>query len=129
MKQIEVVAAIIKDKDKILATRRGYGEFINMWEFPGGKMEHEETREAALHREIMEELEVTISIDEYLMTVDYDYPNFHLTMHCFLCTKTGGVFHLNDHNDAQWVTLNELETLDWLPADDEIIQKLKQSSN
>lgn len=128
MKQIEVVAAIIKDKDKILATRRGYGEFINMWEFPGGKIEPGETKEVALHREIMEELEVTISIDEYLMTVNYDYPNFHLTMYCFLCTKTGGVLHLNDHNDARWITSNELESLAWLPADDEVIGKLKHHS-
>lgn len=126
MKNIEVVAAILKDGNKILATKRGYGEFINMWEFPGGKMEPGETKEEALHREIMEELEIDISIDEFLLTVEYNYPNFHLTMHCYICTITGGTLHLNDHNDAKWIGVNELDDLNWLPADDEVIKLLKQ---
>lgn len=126
MKKIEVVAAIIKYEDKILTTRRGYGEFINMWEFPGGKMESGETREEALHREIKEELEVNISIDKFLLTTEYDYPNFHLTMHCYICTIINGTIKLNDHNDAKWVNKNELDNLDWLPADEDIIKLLKQ---
>jgi len=125
MKTIEVVAAIIKDADTILATRRGYGEFINMWEFPGGKMEVGETKEEALIREIREELSITISVDLFVTTVDYDYPNFHLTMHCFLCTQVNGTLTLNEHNDAKWIHKSELNELDWLPADLEILETLK----
>ena len=102
MKVVEVVAAVIKDKDKIFITKRGYGEFIDMWEFPGGKIEPGETREEALHREIKEELELEIKNLEFLTTVDYDYPNFHLTMHCFLCEISGGHLKLNAHNDVKW---------------------------
>ncbi|MEG1254227.1 (deoxy)nucleoside triphosphate pyrophosphohydrolase [Clostridium sp.] len=125
MKTIEVVAAIIKDKDKILATRRGYGEFIDMWEFPGGKVESGETHEDALCREIKEELELYININEFLVTVEYDYPNFHLTMHCFISTIAGGTLQLNEHNDAKWITLDELDDLNWLPADILVIESLK----
>jgi 8-oxo-dGTP diphosphatase len=125
MKQIEVVAAIIKDGDTIFATKRGYGEFINMWEFPGGKLEPGETKEEALHREIKEELELTISIDQFLTTVDYDYPQFHLTMHCFICSIIGGTLKLVEHADAKWVQLNCLQSLDWLPADIEVLNLLK----
>ena len=126
MKTIEVVAAIIKDKDTILATRRGYGEFVNMWEFPGGKVEVGETNEEALIREIREELSITISVDQFVTTVDYDYPNFHLTMHCFLCTQVNGTLTLNEHNDARWIHSSELDELNWLPADLEILQELKK---
>lgn len=125
MKQIEVVAAILKDENKVLATRRGYGDFIDMWEFPGGKIEEGETKEAALHREIMEELEVQISIDNFITTVEYDYPNFHLTMHCYLCTIINGKLHLNDHNDAKWISKDELDSLDWLQADLDVVEALK----
>lgn len=126
MKIIEVVAAIIKNDDKILTTRRGYGDFENMWEFPGGKMEPGETQEAALIREIKEELEVDIKITSFLTTVDYNYPNFHLTMHCFICTIDGGELHLNAHNDAKWITLEELDELKWVPADIFVVEKLRE---
>ena len=125
MKHIEVVAAILKDKNSVFATKRGYGEFINMWEFPGGKVELGETREEALHREIKEELELDIFIDQFLITVQYDYPNFHLTMHCFLCSIVGGTLKLVEHNDAIWLPLNQLESLDWLPADLQILDTLR----
>lgn len=126
MKSIEVVAAIIKHDNKIFATRRGYGEFKDMWEFPGGKVEAGETREDALIREIKEELELDINISEFLTTIDYDYPNFHLTMHCFICSICGGELHLNAHNDAKWVTLEELDNLKWVPADVLVVKKLKK---
>jgi 8-oxo-dGTP diphosphatase len=126
MKTIEVVAAIIKNNNKIFTTRRSYGEFQNMWEFPGGKMEIGETQEEALAREIKEELELDIDISNSLTTVDYDYPNFHLIMHCFICTICGGKLHLNAHNDAKWTTLDELDNLNWVPADILVIEKLKE---
>ena len=126
MKTIEVVAAIIKKENTILATRRGYGEFINMWEFPGGKIEIGETREEALIREIKEELSINITIDTFVTTIDYDYPTFHLTMHCFLCTQSNGTLTLNEHNDAKWVHKPELNELDWLPADLAILDILKE---
>ena len=126
MKTIEVVAAIIQHNNEIFTTRRGYGKFENMWEFPGGKMEMAETRGEALRREIKEELELDIYISKYLTTVDYDYPNFHLTMHCFICTICGGELHLNVHNDAKWTTLEELDKLNWVPADILVIEKLKE---
>lgn len=126
MKTIEVVAAIIKNNNKIFTTRRGYGEFENMWEFPGGKIEAGETQEEALIREIKEELELDIEISEYLITVDYDYPNFHLTMHCFICNICGGKLNLNAHNDAKWITLDEIDNLKWVPADILVVKKLKE---
>ena len=125
MKKIEVVAAIIKQNNNIFVTSRSYGEFENMWEFPGGKMEMGETREEALIREIQEELELDINISKYLTTVDYDYPNFHLTMHCFICTISGGELQLNAHNDAKWTTLEELDKFNWVPADILVVEKLK----
>lgn len=125
MKSIEVVAAIIKHDNKIFTTRRGYGEFKDMWEFPGGKVEAGETREDALIREIKEELELDINISEFLTTIDYNYPNFHLIMHCFFCGICGGELHLNAHNDAKWVTLEELDNLNWVPADVLVVEKLK----
>ena len=124
MKVIEVVAAIIKKEDKIFITRRSYGEFADMWEFPGGKIELGETRDDALIREIKEELELDINNLEYLSTVEYDYPNFHLIMHCFICEICGGKLNLNAHNDAKWVSLDELSKQNWVPADIEVVKKL-----
>lgn len=124
MKSIEVVAAIIKKENKILATKRGYGEFINMWEFPGGKIEFGETKEAALIREIKEELDADIKIDEFALTVEYTYPTFHLTMHCYICSLKDSITLL-EHNDAKWLEENEFNTVNWLPADIEVIDFLK----
>lgn len=124
MKTIEVVAAIIKKQDKIFITRRSYGEFADMWEFPGGKIELGESREEALIREVKEELELDINNLEYLTTVEYDYPNFHLTMHCFICEICGGELVLNAYNDAKWVSLEELSTQKWVPADVEVVEKI-----
>ena len=126
MKQIEVVAAIIRKGDKIFATQRGYGEWQDWWEFPGGKMEVGETPEEALVREIREELSAEISVGELLTTVEYDYPKFHLTMHCFLCTLVGEALHLNEHEAARWLTKDELDSVKWLPADEIVIEKMKE---
>jgi 8-oxo-dGTP diphosphatase len=125
MKTIEVVAAILRDGDKILATQRGYGEFAGGWEFPGGKMEQGESREAALRRELLEELDVAIEIDEYLLTVEYTYPNFHLTMHCYFCHVVEGNITLLEHTSGRWLTKEELDAVDWLPADTDVIDRLK----
>lgn len=125
MKSIEVVAAIIRDGDKIFATQRGYGEFKDGWEFPGGKIELGETREEALKREIREELETDINVNEFLQTVEYEYPNFHLTMHCYLCDVLSGNLNLLEHKAARWLLKEELEEVEWLPADLELINTLK----
>ena len=125
MKQIEVVAAIIRKGDKIFATQRGYGEWQDWWEFPGGKMEVGETPEEALKREIREELSAEISVGELLTTVEYDYPKFHLTMHCFLCTLVGEALHLNEHEAARWLTKDELDSVKWLPADEEVVEDVR----
>jgi 8-oxo-dGTP diphosphatase len=125
MKQIEVVAAIIRKGDRIFATQRGYGEWKDWWEFPGGKMEAGETREEALVREIREELSTEICVDEFFCTVDYDYPKFHLTMHCFLCSLTTEALHLNEHEAARWLSKDELDSVRWLPADVKLIEELK----
>ena len=124
MKHIEVVAAIIRKDDKIFATQRGYGEWKDWWEFPGGKLEAGETPEEALKREIHEELSAEISVDEFLCTVEYDYPQFHLTMHCYLCSIESGQLSLLEHEDARWLTTNELNTVLWLPADKIIVEQL-----
>ena len=121
MKKIEVVAAIISQDNQIFATQRGYGDFKGGWEFPGGKVEPGETPEAALVREIREELAVEISVGELLTTVEYDYPNFHLTMHCYLCQLTGGELRLLEHQAARWLGKGELYSVEWLPADVGII--------
>ena len=125
MKQIEVVAAIIRKGNKIFATQRGYGEWKDWWEFPGGKMETGETAEEALKREIREELATEISVDRLLCTVEYDYPKFHLTMHCYLCTLLIEALHLNEHEAARWLAKEELDSVQWLPADESMIEKLK----
>ena len=128
MKQIEVVAAIIHHDGAYFATQRGYGEFEGMWEFPGGKIEPGESREDALKREIQEELGVDIYIKELLCTTEYDYPTFHLTMHCYLCSVASGEIELREHKSAQWLTAETLETVEWLPADKEIIAKLRANN-
>ena len=125
MKVIEVVAAIIIDKEKVFATQRGYGEFKDGWEFPGGKMEQGESPQQALIREIKEELETEIEVGELLETVEYDYPNFHLTMHCFLCTIKSGDLVLKEHEAAKWLTRETLDSVDWLPADEGLIEKIR----
>ena len=126
MKQIEVVAAIIRRGDKIFATQRGYGDFKDWWEFPGGKMEAGETPEEALKREIREELSTEISVDEFLCTVEYDYPAFHLTMHCYLCSLLTEALHLNEHEAAQWLVKEELDSVKWLPADVKVVERIKK---
>ena len=129
MRQIEVVAAIIRREGRIFATQRGYGEWKDWWEFPGGKTEAGETPEEALRREIREELSTEISVDEFFCTIDYDYPNFHLTMHCYLCSLLSDALHLNEHEAARWLAKDELKSVQWLPADESIIEKLKATPN
>ena len=124
MNHIEVVAAIIRKEDKVFATQRGHGEWKDWWEFPGGKMEQGETPEEALKREICEELSAEINVDELFSTVDYDYPKFHLKMHCYLCTLLTDAMHLNEHESARWLAKDELDSVKWLPADKSIIDKL-----
>ena len=124
MKQIEVVAAIILKDNKIFATQRGSGEWKDWWEFPGGKMEVGETPEVALMREIREELSAEINVDEFLCTVKYDYPKFHLTMHCYLCSLMTDSLHLNEHEAAKWLTKDELKSVKWLPADLEVVERI-----
>ena len=126
MKQIEVVAAVIRRGDSIFATQRGYGEWQDWWEFPGGKVEQGETPEEALCREIREELSAEISADSFLCTVEYDYPKFHLTMHCYLCSLLSDALHLNEHEAARWLAPAELDTVRWLPADIQVIEQLRK---
>ena len=125
MKVIEVVAAILHRDGAYFATQRGYGEFEGMWEFPGGKIEPGESRDVALKREIQEELGVDIAIENLLCTTEYDYPSFHLTMHCYLCSIASGEIELREHKSALWLTSDKLEDVAWLPADKEVIDKLK----
>ena len=127
MKQIEVVAAIIHDaENRIFATQRGYGEWEGWWEFPGGKMEAGESREEALRREILEELETRIAIERSVAPVEYDYPKFHLTMHCFWCRVENGSLTLKEHEAARWLGKSELDSVQWLPADLDVVEKLKK---
>lgn len=125
MRQIEVVAAIIQRDGAYFATQRGYGEFEGMWEFPGGKIEPGERPEAALQREIQEELGIDITINRLLCTTDYDYPSFHLTMHCYLCEIKSGEIELREHKSARWLTAETLDSVEWLPADKEIVAPLR----
>ena len=127
MKEIKVVAAIIQKENKILATKRGYGEFINMWEFPGGKIEPGETKEQALVREIKEELNIEISVDKFAIDIEYQYPNFYLFMSCFMCSIKEGSIELLEHNDGKWITKEELNTLNWIPADIDAVNYLKEN--
>lgn len=126
MKNVNVVAAVIRKDDKILATQRGYGEFKDGWEFPGGKIEVGETPEEALVREIKEELNANIEIDDELGTVEYDYPDFHLHMQCFLCSLVSDELTLLEHEDMKWLTATTMNQIDWLPADVEIAQKAQR---
>ncbi|MBE6487361.1 MAG: (deoxy)nucleoside triphosphate pyrophosphohydrolase [Methanosphaera stadtmanae] len=123
METIEVVAAIIEKDDQFLATQRGYGQFKGLWEFPGGKIDGDETKEDALKREIKEELNCDIDIKRFILTIDYDYPNFHLTMHCFLCELLSD-FTLLEHDDYQWLKKDNLMDVKWLDADIEIVDYL-----
>ena len=126
MKTIHVVAAIIVDGDRVFATQRGYGDWKDYWEFPGGKVELGEMPEAALHREILEELDTEIAVGERITTIEYDYPEFHLSMECFLARITEGSLVLKEHEAARWLKKNELDSVKWLPADQTIIELLKQ---
>lgn len=126
MKQIEVVAAIICNGGKIFATQRGYGEWKDWWEFPGGKVEIGESPKQALRREIREELATEISVGKLLHTVEYDYSHFHLTMHCYLCKVESGNLTLLEHEAAKWLSLDNLQSVNWLPADREVLEYLEK---
>ena len=126
MKRIEVVAAVIVRDDKVLATRRGYGEWQGWWEFPGGKMETGESPQDALRREIREELDAEIEVGRLLETVEWDYPSFHLTMHCFICSLVSGSMNLNEHEAAAWLTKENIRSVKWLPADEGLIGRIRQ---
>lgn len=126
MKVIKVVAAVIMEDNKIFATQRGYGDFKGGWEFPGGKIDEGETPEEALMREIKEELDIEIEVKELLYTVEYDYPRFHLSMDCFVCSIKSGDLILKEHEAAQWLTKETLDSVEWLPADLKLIDKLRE---
>lgn len=127
LKRIEVVAAIIIEEGRLFATQRGYGEFKDKWEFPGGKVEPGESDECALVREIKEELDTDIEVQELLCTVEYDYPEFHLSMKCYACRVLSGNLTLLEHEDARWLSREELWSVDWLPADEEVIRKIEEA--
>lgn len=128
MKTVRVVAAVIRSEDKIFATARGYGEFKGQWEFPGGKIEPGETPQEALVREIQEELDVKIEVGDLIDTIEYDSPSFHLSMDCFWCIVTDDEITLKEAEDARWLSKDELYSVDWLPADMELIEKLVLSN-
>lgn len=124
MKTINVVAAVIMKEGKVFATQRGYGEFKDGWEFPGGKVEAGESPEEALRREIREELEVEVNVGDLIDTIEYDYPAFHLSMKCYACTIAGGSPHLLEHDAARWLSADQLDSVAWLPADITLIPKI-----
>ena len=124
MKTIRVVAAIIVENGRVFATQRGYGEFKDGWEFPGGKIEAGERPEQALVREIREELDTEIRVERLLRTVEWDYPTFHLSMDCFICKIESGDLHLREHEAARWLDLEHLNDVDWLPADLQLIPEI-----
>lgn len=126
MKTIEVVAAIIIKDGKVFATQRGYGEWKGWWEFPGGKIEAGERPQQALVREIREELDAEIEVGDRLETVEWDYPDFHLTMHCFVCALLSESMHLNEHEAAAWLAPDTLNTVKWLPADEGLVARIKE---
>lgn len=126
MKTVNVVAALIINQDQVFATQRGYGEFKDGWEFPGGKIEPGETPEEALKREIKEELATEIQVEKLLTTVEYDYPTFHLSMQCFLCKVEKGKLTLLEHEAARWLSYDELDDVDWLPADRIVMGELRK---
>ena len=126
MKQIEVVAAIIHNSEgRIFATQRGYGDWKDYWEFPGGKIEPGESPEEALRREIWEELETKIVVEKFVTTVEYDYPKFHLTMHCYWCCIESGDLKLKEHEAAKWLLKDEWGSLNWLPADRGVLELIQ----
>lgn len=127
MKTIKVVAAVIKAENKIFATQRGYGEFKDKWEFPGGKIEPGETPQQALKREIQEELKTEIEVKDLIKTIEYDYPEFHLSMDCFWCDVIKGDLTLLEAEDSRWLTKENLYSVDWLPADLELIESIEKS--
>ena len=134
MKTVRVVAAVIKSTNEnkepiIFATQRGYGDFKGGWEFPGGKIEERETSEQALKREIMEELDTEISVGELIDTIEYDYPQFHLSMDCFWCEIVSGNLVLKEHEAARWLTKKQLNDVKWLPADVTLIEKIGKEIN
>lgn len=124
MRHIEVVAAVILRDNRILATQRGYGEMKDWWEFPGGKIEAGESTHQALARELREELNAEVEIDDLLRTVDYDYPDFHLTMHCYWCRLVSDTFTLKEHTSARWLGAEELHSVRWLPADVALLDEI-----
>ena len=126
MKTIKVVAAVIRDNNKIFATQRGYGEFKGGWEFPGGKVEPGETYSEALVREIKEELDTEIKVGGLIDTIEYDYPTFHLSMDCFWAEVVSGNLRLKEHEAAKWLTADKIDSVDWLPADKGLVQKVKK---
>ena len=126
MKTIDVVAAIIVKDSEILATQRGYGEFEGGWEFPGGKVEEGETPEQAIVREIHEELNAKIAVKDFLVQVEHDYPTFHLSMMCFICTLTDPTFQLLEHHAAKWLDPQHIDSVDWLPADIKVVNAIKE---
>ena len=126
MKTVRVVAAIIIRDGKVFATQRGYGQWQGWWEFPGGKIEAGECPQEALVREIREELDAEIEVGELIETVEWDYPAFHLTMHCFVCSLVSESMHLNEHEASAWLTRETLHSVKWLPADEGLIQKIRE---
>ena len=126
-KTVKVVGAVIRKEDKIFVTQRGYGEFKDGWDFPGGKIEAGETPEQALVREIKEELDATIAMDSYLVTVEHDYPTFHLSMAVYMCHLLNPHLELLEHENAKWVTKDELDGIAFLPADEKILPKIKKA--
>ena len=126
LKTVQVVAALIINQDKVFATQRGYGEFKDGWEFPGGKIEPGETPEEALKREIQEELATEIQVEQPLTTVEYDYPSFHRSIQCFICKVERGNLTLLEHEAAKWLSYDELDSVDWLPADRIVVRELRK---
>ena len=126
MKTVRVVAAVIRDGDKIFATQRGYGEYKDGWEFPGGKIEEGETPQEALNREIFEELDTEIAVGNLIKTIEYDYPTFHLSMDCFWATVKSGHLELKEAEAARWLSKEELDEVEWLPADLELVDKIRE---
>lgn len=124
MKHIEVVAALTIMEDSVLVAQRQKGEFAGMWEFPGGKIESGESHEQALQREILEELNLPVSVDQFFMTIKYQYPSFHLTMHCYLCTALQPNFENLEHSEVRFIQFKDLPNMNWIPADVEVVEKL-----